>query len=78
MFVEFSTGPYRKKDSAREDKGLMLDKAQDQLNHLTREIAKLKSEQQELDEVIECLKNKVCIQYANLFVSTTSLLLYFT
>lgn len=39
----------------------MLDKAQDQLNHLTREITKLKSEQQELDEVIECLKNKVCI-----------------
>uniref|UniRef100_A0A1B6FW87 Uncharacterized protein n=1 Tax=Cuerna arida TaxID=1464854 RepID=A0A1B6FW87_9HEMI len=37
----------------------MLEKAQEKINHLTKEITKLKSEQEELDEVIESLKNKV-------------------
>ncbi|XP_054259744.1 centrosomal protein of 135 kDa-like [Macrosteles quadrilineatus] len=49
----------RKKDTSKVDKDQMLDKAQDKINSLTREITKLRSDQQQLDEVIECLKNKV-------------------
>ncbi|KAG8285964.1 hypothetical protein J6590_070809 [Homalodisca vitripennis] len=54
-----ATGPNKKREEPKVDKEQMLEKAQEKINHLTKEITKLRSEQEELDEVIESLKNKV-------------------
>lgn len=62
---DFNAGHNKKVDSSKTSKDHLLETAQEQVNHLTQEITKLKCEQQELDEVIESLKNKVqnCYNY---------------
>uniref|UniRef100_A0A1B6JRV7 Uncharacterized protein n=1 Tax=Homalodisca liturata TaxID=320908 RepID=A0A1B6JRV7_9HEMI len=61
-----ATGPNKKREEPKVDKEQMLEKAQEKINHLTKEITKLRSEQEELDEVIESLKNKVNVRDAEI------------